>query len=66
MCDTKVLMTELIVIGIDPKFTISVVNQLRLCESALLVRTRDLAQREKVVGMLQGFNGELTRVPLES
>ena len=53
-------------IGIDPTFTSRTVNQLRLCESALLVRTRGLAQREKVVGVLQGFDGELTGVPVET
>ncbi len=51
--------------GIDPDFTRPLVNRFRLYESALLVRTRDPLQREKVVGVLQGFNGELTRVPLE-
>jgi uncharacterized membrane protein len=52
-------------IGIDPNFTRPIVNRFRLCESALLVRARGRSQREKVVGVLQGFNGELTRVPLE-
>ena len=52
-------------IGIDPTFTGRAANQLRLCESALLVRTSGLAQREKVVGLLQGFDGELARLPLE-
>jgi uncharacterized membrane protein len=51
--------------GIDPNFTRPIVNRFRSYESALLVRTRGLSQREKVVGVLQGFNGELTRVPLE-
>jgi uncharacterized membrane protein len=51
-------------IGIDPTFTSRTVNQFRLCKSALLVRTRGLAQQEKVVGVLQGFDGELTRVPV--
>ena len=53
-------------VGIDPAFTSRTVNQFRLCESALLVRTRGLAQREKVVGVLQGFDGELTQVPFET
>ena len=52
-------------IGIDPSFTRSIVNRFRLCESALFVRTRGPLQREKVMGVLQGFNGELVRVPLE-
>jgi uncharacterized membrane protein len=51
-------------IGVDPAFASSLSNQLRLCESVVLVRTRDLAQREKVVGLLQGFDGEVLRVPL--
>jgi uncharacterized membrane protein len=51
--------------GIDPNFTRPMVNRFRLYESALLVRTSDPSQREKVVGVLQGFNGELTRVPLD-
>ncbi len=51
--------------GIDPNFTRPIVNRFRFYESALLVRTSDPSQREKVVGVLQGFNGELTRVPLE-
>jgi uncharacterized membrane protein len=42
-------------VGIDPAFMSRVVNQLQLCESALLVRARGQAQREKVVGLLQGF-----------
>ena len=52
--------------GIDPSFTSRIVNQFRLCESALLVRTRGLSQREKVIGVLRGFDGELTRVPVET
>lgn len=52
-------------IGIEPGFTRPIINRLRLCESALLVRTRGPSQREKVVGVLQGFDGELTRVPLK-
>jgi len=52
-------------IDIDPTITRRAANQLRLCESALLVRTSGLAQREKVVGLLQGFDGELARLPLE-
>jgi uncharacterized membrane protein len=52
-------------IGIDPSFTRPIVNRLSLCESALIVRTRGPLQREKVMGVLQGFNGELMRVPLE-
>jgi len=53
-------------IGIDPSFTKPIINRLRMCESALLVRIRGPSQREKVVGVLQGFDGELTRVPFES
>ena len=53
-------------VGIDPTVMSRIVNQFRLCESALLVRIRSLAQREKVVGVLRGFGGELTRVPLET
>jgi uncharacterized membrane protein len=52
-------------IGNDLSFTRPHVNRFRSYESALLVRTRSPSQREKVVGVLQGFNGELTRVPLE-
>ena len=52
--------------GIDPTFTSRIVNQFRLCESALLVRTRGLSQREKVIGVLRGFDGELARVPVET
>ncbi len=52
-------------VGIDPTSASRVANQLRLCKSALLVRARGLAQREKVVGVLQGFDGELVRVPFE-
>jgi uncharacterized membrane protein len=51
--------------GVDPNFMRPTNNRFRLCESALLVRTRNSSQREKVVGVLQGFSGELTRVPLE-
>ena len=51
--------------GINPTLMSRAANQLRLCESALLVRTSGLAQREKVVGLLQGFDGELARLPLE-
>ena len=53
-------------VGIDPTYMSRIVNQYRLCESALLVRTRSLAQREKVLGVLRGFDGELTRVPVET
>ena len=52
-------------VGIDPMSASRVANQLRLCRSGLLVLARGLAQREKVVGVLQGFDGELARVPLE-
>ena len=52
--------------GIDSTVMSRIVNQFRLCESALLVRTKNLSQREKVVGVLQGFGGELARVPLET
>jgi uncharacterized membrane protein len=52
-------------IGIDSSFTRPIVNRLCSCESALFVRTRGPLQREKVMGVLQGFNGELMRVPLE-
>ena len=52
-------------VGIDPTSTNRIANQLRLCKSALLVRARGLAQSEKVVGVLQGFGGELVRVPFE-
>jgi uncharacterized membrane protein len=51
--------------GIDQNITRPMVNRFRSYESALLVRTSGPLQREKVVGVLQGFNGELTRVPLE-
>ena len=52
-------------VDIDPASADRIANQLRLCKSALLVRARGLAQREKVVGVLQGFDGELVLVPLE-
>ncbi len=52
-------------VGIDPTFASRIANQLRLCKSALLVRARGLVQSEKVVGVLQGFGGELVRVPFE-
>jgi uncharacterized membrane protein len=52
--------------GIDPTFISRIVNQFRLCESALLVRTRGPLQREKVVGVMRGFDGELTLVPVEA
>ena len=51
--------------GINPTLMSRAANQLRLCESALLVRTSGLAQQEKVVGLLQGFDGELARLPIE-
>ena len=51
-------------IGVDPALASSLYKQLQTCESALLVRTRDLVQREKVAGLLQGFDGEHFRVPL--
>jgi uncharacterized membrane protein len=51
--------------GINPTFTSRAANQLRLCESALLVRTSGPAQREKVVGVLGGFDGELARLPIK-
>ena len=52
-------------VGVNPTFMSRIVNQYRLCEPALFVRTRGLTQREKVVGVLRGFDGELTRLPLE-
>ena len=52
--------------GIDPTSASRVADQFRLCKSALLVRTRALAQREKVVGLLKGFGGELSRVACKS
>jgi uncharacterized membrane protein len=52
-------------VGIDPASAGRIANQLRLCKSALLVRARGLAQRDKVVGVLRGFDGEPVRVPLE-
>ena len=63
---TEAVSEKCSTVGIDPILRKRVANQFGLCESGLLVRTRGLTQREKVVGMLQGFNGELTRVPLES
>ena len=53
-------------VSIDSTSRSRVVNQLRLCKSALLVRTRDLAQREKLLGVLQGFDGELARLLIDS
>ena len=52
-------------VGVNPIFMSRIVNQYQLCEPALFVRTRGLTQREKVVGVLRGFDGELTRLPLE-
>jgi len=52
-------------VGIDPISAIRVADQLRLCKSGLFVLARGLAQRERVVGVLQGFDTELARVPLE-
>ena len=52
-------------VGIDPNSVIRVADQLRLCKSGLFVLARDLAQRERVVGVLQGFDTELARVPLQ-
>ena len=52
-------------VGIDPMSASRVAKQLRLCRSGLLVLAKGLGQREKVVGVLQGFDGELARVPLE-
>jgi len=52
-------------VGIDPNSAIRVADQLRLCRSGLLVLARGLPQRERVVGVLQGFDTELARVPLE-
>ena len=52
-------------VGIDPTSASRIANQLRLSKSALLVRARGLAQQEKMVGVLQGFGGELVRVPFE-
>ena len=51
--------------GINPTFTSRAANRLHLCESALLVLTSGLAQQEKVVGVLRGFDGELARLPIE-
>jgi uncharacterized membrane protein len=51
--------------GIDPASANLVFNQLKLCQSALLVRTRDLARKEQVVGVLRGLGGELARVSLK-
>jgi uncharacterized membrane protein len=52
-------------VGIDPTSASRIANQLRLCKSALLVRAGGLAQSEKVVGVLRGFDGELVRVPFQ-
>jgi len=51
-------------VGIDPASANLVFNQFQLCKSALLVRTKNLARLEKVIGVLRGFGGELARVPL--
>lgn len=52
--------------GIDSAFMSRGANldRIRLCKSSLLARTKDNAQRERVIGLLQGFNVELARVPL--
>jgi len=52
-------------VGIDPVVRSGVVDKFRSCKSVLLVRTRGMAQRERVVGLLQGFNGVMTCAPLE-
>ena len=51
-------------VGIDLALMSRAVNQFQWCESALLVKIRGLAQREEVVGLLHGFDGEVLRVPL--
>ena len=52
--------------GLDPAIVRQAANQFRLCESAILVRTSGLAQQETVVGLLQGFDGELARLQIEN
>jgi uncharacterized membrane protein len=64
--DSGELSGQFAKIGIDPLFARPLARRFRLCESALLVRTANPLQREKVVGMLQGFNAELAHVPLET
>ena len=62
----KAALEQFAAVGIDPTFMSRTVklNRIRLCKSTLLVRTKDSAQREKVVGLLQGFDAELAQVPL--
>jgi uncharacterized membrane protein len=57
---TEVEVEKCATVGIDPTFMSGIVNQLRLCESAFLVRARGQVQREKVVGVLQGFVGKVS------
>jgi len=42
-------------LGIEPAFITGAEQSLRHCESAILLLTRDQAQREKAAGMLKGF-----------
>jgi uncharacterized membrane protein len=53
------------VMSIDPVLVSDAVNILMSSKSGLFVRIRTLAQRDKVVGMLQGFAGELMQIPFE-
>jgi len=61
---TEAASEKVAAVGIDPISAIRVADQLRLCKSGLFVLARGLAQRERVVGVLQGFDTELARVPL--
>jgi uncharacterized membrane protein len=49
-------------VGFDTASISRAVNQLKLCKTALLVRARGLAQRESVLGLLQGFKGVVVRL----
>ena len=49
-------------VGFDTESISRAVNQLKLCKTALFVRPRDLAQRESVLGLLQGFEGVVVRL----
>ena len=51
-------------VDIDPAVASHISVQLRLCKSALLVRSRVLSQREKLSGVLQGFGGKILRASL--
>jgi uncharacterized membrane protein len=54
------------VMSLDPVLVSDAANILMSSQSALFVKITTLAQREKVVGILQGFAGELRQIPLST